>query len=267
MRRFNKRLTPVSAYGKTHGTGLQLGDFGESYSAKRQTPALTPELHNEGIAPFVGRYRNQGLTSACGGFAISDAEMAIMCKIHRSHPAMWQELSAMDAYWKARPPNFRDEDNGVLTRDIIRVLNNHGACAREIYPDDASPLDPPAGLDSTARFKTPRPFQHVRQETVGELAVILHTERLPAVLLLTLFQDSVSESLRTGVLLPPKKGDALIGGHATCATRCRHHDGTLMVATRFNWGALPWGDGTILIHPDYFKEGHVVALAPPPNLF
>lgn len=267
MNRFKNRVSDVRTTRGRFRLGLQMSDFGNSYSAVRQTPTAKVDLSNEGVTEFIGPHRNQMQTSACGGYCISDNLRVLQAKLHRNEPSRARPLSALDAYWWARPERHRDEDNGVLTSDLLRVINHTGACEREFYPDDADPLRPPQGLKEYPRFKAPLPFEHVANETTEEIHGILHGERLPVVLLLRLFDQSTQDAVSTGVLRPPTRGDAPIGGHATTGTRSRYVDNTLMVCARFSWGAMRSDDGTIAIHPDYFKEGHVVALAPPPDLY
>lgn len=149
---------------------------------------------------------DQGQTSSCG----PNAGSALMCFLY---PQI-QAFSRLQIYYGVRAlEGDINQDAGVETRDVLRVLQVTGAAPETSWPFDVRNLfvDPPEAVYAQAEIYTVA--EYLRLQTAEDYLACL-AQGFPFILGFTVFEALDSDQVeKYGVLPFPGAGEKDLGGH------------------------------------------------------
>lgn len=150
---------------------------------------------------------DQGQEGSCG----ANAGSALMCYLKGTQAP----FSRQQIYYDIRGMEGQalSEDNGVETRDVLKSLQQIGACPEALWPYTTAEFDPtpPPSIPATDFVKL---GSYSRLVTETEYLACL-SSKYPFLLGFTCFESIDSDALaRTGVMpMPDPTKEANVGGH------------------------------------------------------
>lgn len=109
------------------------------------------------------------------------------------------------------------EDSGAEIRDVMKALSQYGVPYEREWPYDTAKftIDPPASVKQDALAH--KALMYYRCPSLYTLKASIH-QGFPVVIGFSVPDNMMSEECQTtGIVLPPKKGEAFDGGHAVLA--------------------------------------------------
>lgn len=152
------------------------------------------------------------------------------------------------------------QDAGAYIRDAIKVINEVGVCPETSnpgwswkYSDDPVRfrLKPPAACYKNALGHKSLLYKSVNNRSLTELKSVL-AEGFPIVFGSLLYESFFSPDVtKTGMVLMPKSGEKIAGGH--CQVICGYIENLRVFIVRNSWGQ--WGDqGSCYIPYEYLTN-------------
>lgn len=219
---------------------------------------------NFSLRQFAPKVRDQGSTSACGGFAATSAIYILLNKAYNqssleeaklnsiTHFIKVPKLSAFYTYWYARYfDNSLPEDCGVTLRSLMKSLKEFGAIPEKHVSSSSGVRTKPKVVKDCNSIKINKYFRiPINDETSEQIKNILLIEQLPIIAGIYLYDSQMYEASKTGYLKPVQDWETAkcIGGHAVCITgfKIENDPETNQPITWYefqnSWGENTWGD-------------------------
>jgi C1A family cysteine protease len=228
-----------------YGWRPQLPDSRDLVYAPRLT-SLPPE-HD--LRPSIPPVYDQGQLGSCTGNAIAGA-----MEYERDRQGLSDFIpSRLFVYYNERAlEGTVSSDSGAVIRDGVKVVNTDGVCPETLWPYDIGmfAVKPPkrcyvaATKDKAVRYESVQTLGDLKDAIASNLSVVFG---------FTVYESFESKAVaRTGVMPLPKKGEAVVGGHAVLAvgySDTKHH-----IIVRNSWGAS-WGDHGYFYMPYQYLTG------------
>jgi C1A family cysteine protease len=228
-----------------YGWRPQLPDSRDLVYAPRLTN-LPPE-HD--LRPQMPPVYDQGQLGSCTGNAIAGA-----MEYERDRQGLPDFVpSRLFVYYNERAlEGTVSSDSGAVIRDGIKVVNTEGVCPETLWPYNVGmfAVKPPhrcyvaATKDKAVRYEAIQTLGDLKDAIASNLSVVFG---------FTVYESFESQAVaRTGVMPLPKKGEAVVGGHAVLAVG--YSDVKRHVIVRNSWGAS-WGDHGYFYMPYQYLTG------------
>jgi hypothetical protein len=169
-------------------------------------------------------------------------------------------------YWTRALEGTVKQDAGCVIRDAMKVLANDGYCPETDWPYNIAKFatKPPTKAVADAKLHRPILYQAVTQ-SLGQIEACI-ASGLPIVFGFDVYASFESQAVAdTGIVPMPKRGEALLGGHAVIL--CGFDHTAQMFRCRNSWGAS-WGQAGYFVIPyayilsskasDFWTLQHVV---------
>ena len=148
-----------------------------------------------------------------------------------------------------------DQDSGAEIRDGIKSINTQGVCPETEWPYDVSKFKdkPPQQAYSDAKNHVSVKYQRVEQDLEHMKECL--SQGLPFVFGFMVYESFESKDVaNTGIMVMPKRGEKLLGGHAVMAVG--YDDDKQVIIVRNSW-TTSWGDNGYFYMPyDYIKSNY-----------
>ena len=228
-----------------YGWRPQLPDSRDLVYAPR-LGTLPPE-HD--LRPQMPPVYDQGQLGSCTGNAIAGA-----MEYERDRQGLPDFVpSRLFVYYNERAlEGTVSSDSGAVIRDGIKVVNTEGVCPETLWPYNIGmfAVKPPhrcyvaATKDKAVRYEAILTLGDLKDAIASNLSVVFG---------FTVYESFESQSVaRTGVMPLPKKGEAVVGGHAVLAVG--YSDVKRHVIVRNSWGPS-WGDHGYFYMPYQYLTG------------
>ncbi len=205
------------------------------------------------LRPSMPPVYDQGQLGSCTGNAIAGA-----MEYERDRQGLVDFIpSRLFVYYNERAlEGTVSSDSGAVIRDGIKVVNTEGVCPETLWPYDIGmfAVKPPkrcyvaATKDKAVRYES--------IQTLGELKDAL-ASNFSVVFGFTVYESFESQAVaQDGVMPLPKKGEAVVGGHAVLAVGYSDTEGHVIV--RNSWGSA-WGDHGYFYMPYQYLTGSKVS--------
>ncbi|HXS86227.1 MAG TPA: C1 family peptidase [Mycobacterium sp.] len=229
-----------------YGWRPQLPDARDKMYARRRTGNLPPAAD---LRPSMPPVYDQGQLGSCTGNAIAGA-----MEYERDRQGLSDFIpSRLFVYYNERAlEGTVSSDAGAVIRDGIKVVNTEGVCPETLWPYDIGmfAVKPPKRCYVAATKD--KAVQYESIQTLGDLKDAL-ASNLSVVFGFTVYESFESQAVaRTGVMPLPKKGEAVVGGHAVLAVGYSDAKGHVIV--RNSWGES-WGDQGYFYMPYQYLTG------------
>jgi C1A family cysteine protease len=194
--------------------------------------------------------RDQGQLGSCTGFAITG--MLRFNQMKEQLPDY--PYSELFLYYAERDmEGDPGQDNGAQIRDGMKVVAKTGVCSEALWPYDISKfaIRPPDSAYQAAKQHTALQYARLEQSLAqmqGRLA-----QGYPFVFGFVVYESFESDFVaRSGVVPMPKRGEAILGGHAVM---CVGYDmGKKVFLVQNSWGTT-WGmNGYFTIPFSYLRS-------------
>lgn len=229
-----------------YGWRPQLPDARDKMYARRRTGNLPPAAD---LRPSMPPVYDQGQLGSCTGNAIAGA-----MEYERDRQGLSDFIpSRLFVYYNERAlEGTVSSDSGAVIRDGIKVVNTEGVCPETLWPYDIGmfAVKPPKRCYVAATKD--KAVQYESIQTLGDLKDAI-ASNLSVVFGFTVYESFESQAVaRTGVMPLPKKGEAVVGGHAVLAVGYSDAKGHVIV--RNSWGES-WGDHGYFYMPYQYLTG------------
>lgn len=208
-------------------------------TAVRKVDLRTPAL------PVI----DQGSLGSCTACAIASAYQFDLMK--QSRPLFLP--SRLFIYYNERLMEGTElQDSGAYIRDGIKSINSIGACPESNWPYLISKfaVRPPAQCYSVAARHKSVLYRRVTQ-SLDQMKAVLNSG-FPFVLGFLVYESFLSVSRNRGYATMPRRGEALLGGHAVLVVGYDDAAGVFIVKN--SWGTS-WGDnGYFYVPYAYFTS-------------
>ena len=212
------------------------------YAVAKPTLAKLPKKID--LTPKCPPVYDQGQLGSCTGNAIAAAFQFEMLK---QHVAAFIPSRLFIYYNERSIENTINVDNGAQIRDGIKSIAKLGVCPETMWPYITSEFThkPYAECYANAMQHRAIKFQRVVRD-IEQMKGCL-AEGNPFVVGFTVYNSfESSEMATTGILEMPKKGEAMVGGHAVLVVG--YDDSSKRFIVRNSWGAN-WGKGGYFTMP------------------
>ena len=205
------------------------------------------------LRPSMPPVYDQGQLGSCTGNAIAGA-----MEYERDRQGLPDFVpSRLFVYYNERAlEGTVSSDSGAVIRDGIKVVNTEGVCPETLWPYDIGmfAVKPPKRCYVAATKDKAVQYESIL--TLGDLKDAI-ASNLSVVFGFTVYESFESQAVaRTGVMPLPKKGEAVVGGHAVLAVGYSDAKGHVIV--RNSWGAA-WGDHGYFYMPYQYLTGSKVS--------
>lgn len=185
---------------------------------------------------------------ACTASGLSTAVEFMDSKEGLPHTA----LSRLFIYFNERAMHGNiDRDSGSTLRDGVKSLTKYGVCPESVWPYQISQFDDVPTPEAYAEAESRKLVSYHRILNVQEMLRCL-AEGFPFVFGLSVYESFESEDTKnTGVVVPPRPHERMIGGHCMCAVGYSMDDNFFIVANC--WGS-DWGQDGFCFIPFHYME-------------
>lgn len=195
------------------------------------------------LRALMTKVEDQGALGSC----TANAGVALYEYLDFRFDRRYLNRSRLFLYWFTRYlEGSTGWDSGAYIRDVLKAMAKYGICAEYTWPYDISRYrtKPPASCIRAAAKKRALEYMRVDQ-TQGALCAAL-ADGFPVVFGFAVYESFESAAVAaTGVVPMPKRGEALLGGHAVVIVGY-DLDGSLLglkypvAICRNSWGTK-WG--------------------------
>src|ERR1700761_5435304 len=229
-----------------YGWRPQLPDARDKLYAARLKDQAPAEYDSRSSMPPV---YDQGQLGSCTGNAIAAA-----MEYERDRQGLSDFIpSRLFIYYNERDlEGTVSSDSGAVIRDGIKVVNSDGVCPETLWPYDIGMFSVKPPKRCYVAAATDKAVQYEAIQTLGDLKDAI-ASNLSVVFGFTVYESFQSQAVaRTGVMPLPKKGEAVVGGHAVLAVG--YSDVKRHVIVRNSWGPS-WGDHGYFYMPYQYLTG------------
>ena len=162
------------------------------------------------------------------------------------------DLSRLFVYYNERViEGTASQDSGAMLRDGIKSLARQGVCPERSWPYRIARFAQRPGTACYRQGLAHRITVYERLDTLADMRNCL-ASGFPFVFGFTVYESFESTTVaRTGQANMPRRGEAVLGGHAVCAVG--YDDSNLRFLCRNSWGTR-WGQGGYFTMPYAYLE-------------